>query len=264
MFFSVMSDKNRDHFLVGLGSCIDNTLQKEYWEKRWEIDYIIWHQSTGNERMQRVLDRVLKEELAGKEPSDIKVLLPLCGKTNDMYQMYKRGFTVVGIDWATQPINDFFKENNIETDPSSSSSFIKSKDGRLIIGIGDWFSFGTTAESEKRFPFDKYDVIWDRGCFDSINVNLREKFAAKIVPLLAPTGVLIQDAKIYELKGYKGPPLPLTESDLQKYYGSHLSVEMRDHGEWIDDHASHDTGSHWKARDIKSMQQYVYVLKHKK
>lgn len=258
-----MSDENRDHLLVGFGSAVDNTLHQNYWQKRYDIDYISWHQPAGNERMQNVLERVLTEELAGKKPEDIKVLVPLCGKSKDNYRMYRRGFTVVGVDWTRKPVEDFFSENSIETDPNSASPYVRSKDGRVIIGVGDWFTFGNSSESENQLPFDKYDIIWDRGCFDSINVNLREKYAAKIVSLLSPGGVYILDSKVFDTKGYKGPPLPLSEADIQKYYGADLSVETRERGQWVH-HCGHDVTSHWKGRDITDMEQFVYVLKHKK
>jgi len=205
-------------------SCRESTLDvKDYWEFRWQYDYIGWHQKTGNKYLMDYMNEHYLKTV--QDTSQIRVFVPLCGKSQDMIRLYELGFTVVGVEYAPKAIDEFFSENSIPTldNPKYGTGdkvFAASADGRLIIGHGDLFTF--TPES---LPFTQYDLIWDRGSLEALNLADRPKYSNLMLSLLKSDGVYLTDTKDYDITQYGGPPLKANTEDLQKLYGDRCSVE---------------------------------------
>ncbi|KAF6037458.1 TPMT [Bugula neritina] len=126
----------------------------------------------GNVMLWRNFDRIIKEAFPTKAANELKVFIPLCGKTNDLYYFYRRGLTVVGVEYAAQPIKEFFEENNLEVkQPNGIGVFTETADSRLCIGQGDLLNFTGEPGHCRSLPVEKYEHHMDRGAFDSINVK---------------------------------------------------------------------------------------------
>ena len=75
----------------------------------------------------------------------MRVFVPMCGKAKDMKMLYDLGFTVVGIEYVKQGIDEFFSENQIarrDAPPQIGTGKFPcamSEDGRVVILHGDIF-----------------------------------------------------------------------------------------------------------------------------
>lgn len=204
----------------------DSSLDLDYWANRWTNNFTGWHQAEGNKPMWEYMNKHYLPSITGKDSKDIKVLVPLCGKAVDMILLHKQGFTVVGVEYATAAVEEFFTENSIpiQSNPpinsKSDQTYTVSGDGRIVIGHGDVFKF-----TPDNLPFPTYDLIWDRGAFEALNKNDRGRYSSLMTSLLAEDGLYLINSKDYDTTEYGGPPLAANREDLLSYYGERHSVE---------------------------------------
>lgn len=131
------------------------TLNKEYWENRYENDDAIWdigHISTP-----------LKEYIDQLENKDLKILIPGAGNAYELDYLIEKGFqNVFVIDYAQQPIDAIIKRN-------------KALENHLI--CDDFFNHTET-----------YDLIIEQTFFCALQPNLRANYVSKIHDLLSEKG----------------------------------------------------------------------------
>ena len=131
------------------------TLNKEYWENRYENNDAIWdigHISTP-----------LKEYIDQLENKEIKILIPGAGNAYELDYLIEQGFhNVFVIDYAQQPIDAIIKRN-------------KTLESHLI--CDDFFNHTET-----------YDLIIEQTFFCALQPNLRENYVAKMFGLLSEKG----------------------------------------------------------------------------
>jgi hypothetical protein len=131
------------------------TLNKEYWENRYENNDAIWdigHISTP-----------LKEYIDQLENKELKILIPGAGNAYELDYLIEKGFSnVFVIDYAQQPIDAIIKRN-----------YALKK--HLI--CDDFFNHNET-----------YDLIIEQTFFCALQPNLREKYVSKMFDLLSEKG----------------------------------------------------------------------------
>ena len=131
------------------------TLNKEYWENRYENNDAIWdigHISTP-----------LKEYIDQLENKEIKILIPGAGNAYELDYLIEKGFhNVFVIDYAQQPIDAIIKR-----------SYALAK--HLI--CDDFFNHNET-----------YDLIIEQTFFCALQPILREKYVSKMFDLLSDKG----------------------------------------------------------------------------
>ncbi|XP_067946863.1 thiopurine S-methyltransferase-like [Watersipora subatra] len=235
----------------------NNNYTLSMWEQRWSPTdrNITFHQKSGNQLMWKHLDKLITENFPGRKPEDLKVLVPLCGKSYDMYLLYKLGCTVVGIEYAPLAITEFFEDNGLTETNTANQPYTMTADGRLILGQGDLFLFNDV----HKLPFDKYDVIWDRGSYEALNEQDRSRYAQLMQSLLDNNGVHMLCVHEYDRNEYGGPPLATTKEELAEYFGNEKelteieSVELTAEG--------HEQRERWTQKGLSKMTEVLYVLK---
>ena len=95
-------------------TALNNELTLDRWEAAWTNDEARWHQDNGNETMWKHFPKLVADNFPDRQPIDLKVFVPLCGKAKDMILLHKMGFTVVGVEFAPQPIKEFFEEFSVD------------------------------------------------------------------------------------------------------------------------------------------------------
>lgn len=234
-------------------SSLNNQFTLDIWESMWKNNIAGWHEAEGNKMMWKHFPDLLARHFS-VGPELLKVFVPLCGKATDMYMMYQMGFdAIVGVEFATQPIADFFVENSIkiQTNPIMSSSardqnYTVSEDGRIMIGQGDLFNF-----IPENLPVPKYDIIWDRGSFEAVNNENRCRYADLTRSLLKDDGFILMHSTDYDKAEYGGPPLAANKEDLEKYYPD-MIVKPLDRASMLDDQ--------WRSWGLTWMDEICHVM----
>ena len=85
----------------------DETTKPDYWEKLWKDDDIGWHADTVHKFLTKYADELTRGR------SNLRVFVPLCGKSLDMLWLADQGHNVVGVELAKQAVEDFFQESKL-------------------------------------------------------------------------------------------------------------------------------------------------------
>jgi hypothetical protein len=148
------------------------TLNKEYWEKRYENNDAVWDIG--------YVSTPLKEYIDQLENKTIKILIPGAGNAYELDYLIEKGFqNVFVIDYAQQPIDAIINRN-------------KALEKHLI--CDDFFNHSK-----------KYDLIIEQTFFCALELNLREKYVSKMFDLLSQKGKIAGLLFNFELTDV-GPP----------------------------------------------------------
>ena len=83
------------------------TITAKYWQKRWSQNEIGWQRDAVHKFLVKYVDELTDYR------SNLRVFVPLCGKSLDMLWLADQGHHVVGVDFVKHPIESFFEENNL-------------------------------------------------------------------------------------------------------------------------------------------------------
>ncbi len=189
------------------------------WVDRWTQQQIGFHKGRPNEMLVKHLDKMLNDR------SEIKILLPLCGKAMDIKWLYDQGHTVVGVECAEQALQEFFQENNVEylveKVDKIEGKLYKSLDGRVRLYCCDFFKFTDDVETD-------FQGVYDRGALVAINETDRERYAVLMTSLLGSDCCYLLQAYDYDPLKYQGPPHYLSEMDIHKLFEAKCRIKQLD------------------------------------
>jgi len=189
-----------------------NSLDLDYWDKRWQDGKTGWHKTEANDML------VMYH---GHYKEEGTVLFPMCGKTVDMKYLYEGGFSVVGVEYSKQPVEEFLSENDIKFVVSKNGAYdtYKSEDGKITIHCGDFFQ-------AKPEIVGKIDGIWDRGALVAMNPCDRSKYAEIILSLMDKDTVYLIAGLSYDQNCHGGPPFSVPMETVEELYGSTCEIEI--------------------------------------
>lgn len=142
---------------------IKSTFNEWDWENRYKIGATNWQYSSVHPKLEQHLNALTNGA------SNLKIFVPLCGKTKDIPYLLSLGHTVFGIEFVLQAIQELQTENDIEMELDPATSVFSTTDGKLQIFYGDFFK----CPIENYGPFD---AVWDRGSFGSFDFPLRSDY----------------------------------------------------------------------------------------
>ncbi|HVH46372.1 MAG TPA: hypothetical protein VM925_28720, partial [Labilithrix sp.] len=88
------------------------------WAARWRDGRIGFHEGRANTFLERHVDRL--------GPAPKHVLVPLCGKAEDMAFLASRGHTVTGIEVVEDAVQAFFREHDLTPEIRSVKDDVRS------------------------------------------------------------------------------------------------------------------------------------------
>ena len=180
----------------------------EDWLERWIIGRTGWHEPAGN--------RNLHEHwgLSGR-----RVLVPMCGKTQDLLWIEAQGNEVVGVELSDIGVRGFFDDNALEFEPVEGSLPGYRAVGRNItVYCGDYFEFDAE-------PFDAH---YDRGALVALSADLRARYARHTTSLLTDDARQFVITVEYDQSVCDGPPFSIGPDEVLGYWPRlrrHASVE---------------------------------------
>ena len=201
------------------------TATAEYWTDRWKEGKTDWHR----EEVHNILIKYVDELTGGR--SNLRVFLPLCGKSVDMLWLANQGHTVVGVELAKQPIESFFTENNltftVESVKMAASGepveVYKCKEKKITIFCCNLYNF------EEEDVGGKFDAIWDRGSLSAIVPSANGKrYTKKMHSLLANDGNYMLESHYYEIDRGTRPPASISDELRNEIYGEDFTIKELD------------------------------------
>lgn len=185
-------------------------MDSEFWLSRWREGRIGFHEGRPNDLL------VSHAKALGPQG---RVLVPLCGKTEDMAYLASLGHEVVGIELAEAAAEGFFQEHGLEVAPKTRGAFVERSAGGVTILQGDFFD----ARLE---DVGVISAFYDRAAIVALPPELRPRYAAHLREL-AGEGAGLVICFEYPQERMEGPPFSVGEDELRRYFPAVERLEDR-------------------------------------
>jgi thiopurine S-methyltransferase len=198
------------------------------WLARWRDGRTAFHEGQPNDLLVRHAAR-----LAGCR----RVLVPLCGKSEDLAFLAARGHDVVGVELAEQAVQAFFAEHALVPSIARRGPFVAYEVGpgavpadpgaaatapptasAIALLAGDFFAL----TPELLGPID---ALYDRAALIALPAELRPRYVA-LLRALVPAGALALVITLeFDQAMAAGPPFAVLEPELRALYAG-AAVEL--------------------------------------
>lgn len=182
-----------------------------FWKSRWAEGRIGFHEGKPNRYLERHHDKLATYP---------RVLVPMCGKAEDLAFLAAHGHEVVGVELVEDAVKAFFDEHALAPEVVRSGAFVEYRAPSITIFAGDMFA-------AKRDVVGHIDAIWDRAALVALPDELRRRYVDHL-RALAPKRVLIVTFE-YDQSLAAGPPFSVEEAELRALY-DHCEVELLSEG----------------------------------
>jgi thiopurine S-methyltransferase len=180
-------------------------VEADFWKQRWAEGKIAFHQGVANEYLVEHGSR-----LTGR------VLVPLCGKTEDLAYLASRGHEVIGVELVEEAVAAFFREHGITPtvdEPWSESTHRAYHHGGITVIAGDWFSV-------TREMVGAIDSVYDRAALVAMPPEMRVAYVAQLQTLVdrGTHGLLVTVA--YDQGNFAGPPFSVEDDEVRAHFSN--------------------------------------------
>ncbi|MBT8101638.1 MAG: thiopurine S-methyltransferase [Gammaproteobacteria bacterium] len=180
----------------------------ESWLERWQEGRTGWHESEGNASLRKHWTA-----------SGTRVLVPLCGKTQDLIWLERQGNDVTGVELSELAVRAFFDENEIAYScVEGALTAYRANDRAITIYCGDYFSFSDG-------PFDAY---YDRGALVALPADIRRSYVEHSRSLLNADATKLIISLEYDESIATGPPFSVPASEILEYWSELCRVDAYD------------------------------------
>ena len=187
-------------------------MQPEFWQKRWALNQIGFHQADVNPYLQRYWPQLgLKDEA--------RVLVPLCGKSLDLVWLAGQGYRVLGVELSEKAVEDFFAEQQLTPRITERGVFKVYEAGPIALWCGDFFALTAADVADCA-------ALYDRAALIALPPSMREQYVAllmRIVPADCEGLLITLD---YEQAQLAGPPFAVKDDEVQALLGDRWQLEV--------------------------------------
>lgn len=183
----------------------------EFWLNKWATNEIGFHLEDVNP----LLIQFWKHTSATR--SD-KVLVPLCGKSEDLIWLASKHDDVRGVDLSNIAVRAFFAEHfytPLVTNVSGQHELYQFDE--LSIVVGDIFTA----------PLDMVDLVYDRAALVALPLEMRSDYAKRIQSLLNLGGKILLINLDYEQSEMAGPPFSVPEEEIKILYSDCIVTKLQ-------------------------------------
>ncbi len=173
----------------------------DFWHDKWITDKIGFHQDGYHGALVKYWPDLNLVKGAG-------VLVPLCGKSVDMIWLAKQGHDVIGVEISPIAAKDFFAENHITFEISTSGKFQKYQGGNITILVGDFFNLSKADISNVK-------AVYDRAALIALPPKMRTRYAEHLKSILAADTQILLITLSYTQSEMDGPPFSVPTQDVQ-------------------------------------------------
>ena len=179
-------------------------ITNEFWLDRWKTGRIGFHKEGVNPRLIDYWPTL---------PKGNRVLVPLCGKSNDMIWLAEQGYKVTGVELSSLAVVQFLGDNDlVYTTHEEGALKIHTVEGLpLRIIEGDFFAFSET----------DFDACYDRAAMVAMPSDIRERYVSHTLSLLTPAAFVLLISLHYE-GDKQGPPFSVTHDEVNTMWGHRI------------------------------------------
>ncbi|MCX8892263.1 thiopurine S-methyltransferase [Vibrio parahaemolyticus] len=189
---------------------------QEFWHSKWASNQIGFHLEDVNPLLPAYWHH------ANPKRED-KVLVPLCGKSEDLVWLATKHDSVEGVELSQIAVRSFFAEHfyTPTVTPISGMHELYQFD-ELSIYTGDFFTA----------PVSQADIVYDRAALVALPQDMREEYVARLKLLLNPGGRILLVTLNYPQEEMAGPPFSVPLEEIQQLFAgdkvTYLNVDQAD------------------------------------
>jgi thiopurine S-methyltransferase len=177
---------------------------KQFWLELWQQGRTAFHKDFVNPDLERYWSSFNLSPPA-------TVLLPLCGKSQDILWLAEQGFQVIGIELSELALLQFAEENNLSMSKKTHGEAINYSTPEISIWIADIFSLNIDS-------IPPVDAIYDRAALIALPKKLRPDYVRRCLQWLKPDGKIFLKTMSYDEVQLCGPPYSVTASEVKVLY----------------------------------------------
>ncbi|WP_165855903.1 thiopurine S-methyltransferase [Marinobacter sp. JSM 1782161] len=186
-------------------------MDHEFWHARWEKQEIGFHEGTVNRYLH---DHWPDMVHTGNET----VLVPLCGKSKDMWWLHDRGHPVIGVELSPVACKDFFEEAEAKARVHPDQPFTRYTHEELSLWCGDFFQL---------VPDDVRHVrqVYDRAALIALPPNMRREYADHLEAILPEEASILLITLDYETGATTPPPFNVSPAEVAELFGDDFDID---------------------------------------
>ncbi|EGQ8388249.1 TPA: thiopurine S-methyltransferase [Vibrio cholerae] len=180
----------------------------EFWHNKWAANQIGFHLEDVNPLLIRFWS-----DLAPKRSE--KVLVPLCGKSEDLIWLANQHDSVQGVELSQIAVRSFFAEHfYTPTVTRLNAQYELYQFDELTLFTGDFFTA----------PVESVDLVYDRAALVALPEEMRAEYAQRVLQLLKPGGRILLVSMDYVQTELSGPPFSVPEAEIRTLF---MGCEVR-------------------------------------
>jgi len=194
-------------------------MEIDFWLERWNNNQTGFHQQTVNPYLVYFYGQ---KGPSLEQRDNLKVFVPLCGKSKDMLWLSQNSYKVFGVECSERAVKDFFEENALNYKHASKDRHALYQSSDLVSQIevfqGDFF------EIQQDYLSGVTD-IFDRASLVALPEEMRQQYVDKMVELQAPGTRTLLVTLTFDPAEMNGPPFSVTEEEVFALYDENFSVQ---------------------------------------
>ena len=179
--------------------------------------------------------------------SELRVFVPLCGKSNDLWWLQQNGYESVGVECSELAVEQFFTEQQLIFSKMNTESHVSYKADKLEILLGDFFAL----QAEH---IGNITDIYDRASLIALPKEMRMQYVNKITELQKPGTRTLLITLTYPGNEMDGPPFSVSENEVNELYRDNFKVEKLAAKSILEDEPR------FKERGLTSLMETAYKL----
>jgi thiopurine S-methyltransferase len=186
-------------------------MQPEFWKDRWSEGKIGFHEGKPNGLLERHGTRIADRR---------RVLVPLCGKTEDLAYLAAHDHQVIGIELVEEAVKAFFAEHAITPTVERHGPLTEYTAGTITIFAGDLFAVSSA-------DVGAIDAIYDRAALIALPPAMRRRYIDQLHLLVPPRTPTLLITLEYPQDKFAGPPHAVLEPEVRSLYATVEKIDER-------------------------------------
>jgi thiopurine S-methyltransferase len=187
-------------------------MDPEFWHERWKTNQTGFHQGEINPYLVRYWPSLALNTGA-------RVLVPLCGKSRDMFWLLEQGFAVVGVEISPVAVAAFFAENRLAPAVTREARCTRWRIETLEILCGDFFAL-------ERGDIGTCHGVYDRAALIALPPGMRTEYVNHLATLLDRRVRELLLTMDYNQSEMEGPPFSVSDAEVSELFTGTSTIEQ--------------------------------------
>jgi len=187
-------------------------MDPDFWHERWKTYQIGFHQSDVNSCLVRYWPSLALDEGG-------RILVPLCGKSRDMFWLLEQGFAVTGVEISPLAVEAFFAENRLTPETRREPRCVRWKTEALEILCGDLLEL-------QRDDIGNCQGVYDRAALIALPPAMRARYVNHLSTLLERQARGLLLTLDYNQSEMEGPPFSVSDEEVSRLYADTWTVQL--------------------------------------